>query len=510
MGDHKTELSGPDFGAGVALSTLKDSAPSLGHANGEAVVLVRKGDVVHAIGATCTHYSGPLAEGLVVGDTIRCPWHHACFKLKTGEAVGGPALNDVACYEVVRENDLVRVGGKKKSADRPTTGRAPSSVVVVGAGPAGAAAVEALRRLGYTGKITLVGDEQPGPVDRPNLSKDYLAGTAPEEWIPLRDAAFYAEKKVDFVIGDTVTKIDREKKNVELASGRKIDFGALLLATGASPSRLPIPGADGANVHLLRTLAHSKAIAARAEKGKRAVVIGASFIGLEVAAALRHREVSVDVVAPDDVPLARVLGPDAGAFVKRLHEEHGVKFHLGTKPKAIRDAAVELDSGESIPCDFVVMGVGVKPRVELAQAAGLKVENGIVVDAQLRTSDESIYAAGDVARYPDAYSGEASRVEHFVAAERQGQHAAASILGKTSPFRDPPFFWSQHYDVSFSYSGHAEKWDRIDIDGSLDARDATLRFVRGDKVLAVVTMGRDMTSLRAEAAMERGESPEKS
>ncbi|MGH7284245.1 MAG: FAD-dependent oxidoreductase, partial [Polyangiaceae bacterium] len=405
MGDHKAELSGPDFGAGVALSTLKDGEPSLGHANGEAVVLVKRGEAVHAIGATCTHYSGPLAEGLVVGDTIHCPWHHACFSLKTGEAIGGPALNDIACFDVVREKDLVRVAGKKRGGDRPTVLRAPSSVVVVGAGPAGAAAVEALRRLGYTGKITLVGDEQPGPVDRPNLSKDFLAGTAPEEWIPLRDAAFYAEKKVDFVIGDAVASIDAKGKTIALASGKQIPYGVLLLATGASPSRLSIPGADLPNVHTLRTLADSKAIAARAEKGKRAVVIGASFIGLEVAAALRNREVTVDVVGPEDVPLARVLGPDAGAFVRALHEEHGVKFHLGKKPRAIHERAVELESGERITCDFVVIGVGVKPRVDLAQAAGLKVENGIVVDAHLRTSDESIYAAGDVARYPDAYSG---------------------------------------------------------------------------------------------------------
>ncbi|MEO7109734.1 MAG: FAD-dependent oxidoreductase, partial [Polyangiaceae bacterium] len=486
-------------------ATLRDTEPLLGHADGEAVVLVRRGAEAFAIGATCTHYSGPLAEGLVVGDTIRCPWHHACFDLRTGAAIGGPALNDLPCFELVRENDLLRVVGKKKNPTASPPAHSPSSVVVIGGGPAGAAAVEALRRLGFVGPVMFVGDEAPGPVDRPNLSKDFLAGTAPEEWIPLRNAAFYAEKQVDFVIGDAAKSIDRKARNVTLESGRVLEYGALLLATGASPARLAIPGADLPHVLTLRTLADSRAIAARAEKGKRAVVIGASFIGLEVAASLRQRGVEVDVVGPEEIPLARVLGKEAGTFVRKLHEAHGVRFHLEEKPRAIDLGGVDLESGKRLACDFVVIGVGVKPRVELAHAAGLVVENGIVVDARLRTSDDAIYAAGDVARYPDAFSGEKVRVEHFAFAERQGQHAAASILGKTSPFVDAPFFWSQHYDVSFCYVGHAVNWDRIDVDGSLEARDATLVFRKGEKILAVVTVGRDLTSLRAEAAIEQND-----
>jgi NADPH-dependent 2,4-dienoyl-CoA reductase/sulfur reductase-like enzyme/nitrite reductase/ring-hydroxylating ferredoxin subunit len=493
MSDQKAELEGPDFGAGVSPGSLKEGEPNLGHFNGEAVVVVRSGDAIHAVGATCTHYSGPLADGLVDGDTIHCPWHHACFDLKSGAAIGGPALNDLPCYDVERSNTSVKISAKR--------GTAPTSIVVLGAGPAGAAAVEALKRHGYAGKVTLIGDE--GPVDRPNLSKDYLAGTAPEEWMPLRDAAFYAEKKIDYV-ADLVSAIDPGAKSLTLKSGRKIEYGALLIATGAAPIQLQIPGADRA--HMLRTLADSKAIIALAAKGKRAVVIGASFIGLEVAASLRKREVSVDVVAPEEVPLARILGPEAGTFIRKLHEENGVRFHLQKKPKAIYADAVELESGERLPCDFVVTGVGVRPRVELAQAAGLKLDNGIVVDGRLRTSDPSIYAAGDVARYPNLYSGETSRVEHFAAAERQGQHAAAAMLGKASEFRDPPFFWSQHYDVQFSYVGRAMKWDRIEIKGSLEKRDAALAYISGNKVLAVVTVNRDAVSLRAEAAMQRGDS----
>jgi NADPH-dependent 2,4-dienoyl-CoA reductase/sulfur reductase-like enzyme/nitrite reductase/ring-hydroxylating ferredoxin subunit len=504
MGDHKAELAGPDFGAGVDVASLADGAPTLGHAAGESVVVVRRGNELHAIGAICTHYSGPLAEGLVVGETVRCPWHHACFDLKTGEAIGGPALNDIPCYEIVRAENLVRVG-KKKDAPKRSLSSGPSSVVVVGAGAAGEAAVEALRREGYAGTITFIGDEAPGPVDRPNLSKDYLAGTAPEEWIALRDAAFYSEKQVDFVLGDPAASIDRVAKTVTLQSGKSIAYDALLLTTGASAVRLKIPGSDLDHVHTLRTLADSRAIAARASKGSRAVVIGTSFIGLEVAASLRARGVEVDVVAPEKIPLARVLGEAAGAFVLKLHQDHGVRFHLGEKPKSISKTDVELESGARLSADFVVIGVGVRPRVELAEAAGLRVENGIVVDAHFRTSDPSIFAAGDVARYPDAHSGVHARIEHWVLAEREGQHAARAILGKTSVFRDAPFFWSQHYDVSFSYVGHAETFDRVDIRGSLDARDAALFFWSGEKILAVATLGRDALGLRVGSAMEAGD-----
>jgi apoptosis-inducing factor 3 len=504
MSDQKTELTGPDFGAGVDLGSLEDGKATLGHAAGESVVVVRHGKELHAIGATCTHYSGPLGEGLVVGETIRCPWHHACFDLKTGEAIGGPALNDIPCYEIVRAQDLVRVG-KKKDAPKRSLASALESVVVVGAGAAGEAAVEMLRREGYVGKITFIGDEPPGPADRPNLSKDFLAGTAPEEWIALRDASFYSEKQVDFVLGDPAMSIDRAAKTITLKSGKTISYDALLLTTGAAPIRLSIPGADAAHVHTLRTLADSKAIAKLAEKGKRAVIIGGSFIGLEVAASLRARGVEVDVVTPEKIPLAKVLGEEVGAFVKKLHEDHGVRFHFGEKPKSISADAVLLESGASIAADFVVMGVGVRPRVELAEKASLKVENGIVVDAQFRTSDASIFAAGDVARFPSAHGGALVRIEHWVLAEREGQHAARAILGKTSPFRDAPFFWSQHYDASFSYVGHADKFDRVQIQGSLDKRDAALFFWSGENILAVATLGRDHVCLVAGAAIEAGD-----
>ena len=502
MSDAPAELSGPDLAAGLALSDLAEGRPLLGHANGEPVVLVRRGDACFATGARCTHYGGPLDEGLVVGDTLRCPWHHACFSLRTGEAVGAPALEPIASYETTREGDSVRVGKRRGPPPPRTPARSPGSIVIVGAGAAGAAAAEALRREGYDGQLSLIGAELPGPVDRPNLSKDYLAGEAPEEWIPLRDADFYRGLAVDFVPDDPALALDAATREVRLTSGRKLSWDALLLATGAAPIRLPIPGADKPHVHTLRTLADSRALISQAHAGRRAVVIGSSFIGLEVAASLRARGVEVDVVAPEPVPLARVLGEPLGAFVRGLHESHGVRFHLGRKPAAIHDDRVQLDDDSALAADFVVMGVGVRPRVELAQAAGLPIDRGVRVDAQLRAAP-GIFAAGDIARFPDARTGEPVRIEHWVVAERMGQAAARNMLGADEPFHDPPFFWSMHYDTALRYVGHAERWDRIEVHGSFEARDALVAYCQGERVMAVVTVGRDRAGLQAAAAIER-------
>jgi NADPH-dependent 2,4-dienoyl-CoA reductase/sulfur reductase-like enzyme/nitrite reductase/ring-hydroxylating ferredoxin subunit len=502
MSAEAPRLSGPDLAIGVSISDLRDGQPLLGHAHGQAVMLVRRGDTIHATGATCTHYSGPLAEGLVVGDTVRCPWHHACFHLRTGEAIGAPALNPIATYQVERDGNRVRVGGERTQPAPGKPAASPRSIVVLGSGAAGAAATEMLRREGYSGPLTLIGSEP--PVDRPNLSKDYLAGNAPEEWIPLRDADFYRSIEVDLVTGDAARSIDLGGKSLTLESGRYVAFESLLYATGAEPIRLPIPGADRPEVHLLRTLDDSRAIIARAAPAKRAVVIGASFIGLEVAASLRARGLEVDVVAPEPVPLARVVGDQVGAFVRTLHEEHGVRFHLGRKPTAIADGTVTIDDGTTLRSDLVVMGVGVRPRLTLAESAGLKIDRGVVVDQHLSAAP-GVYAAGDVARYPDPRSGQPIRVEHWVVAERQGQAAARNMLGAARPFRDVPFFWSAHHDVTLSYVGHAEAWDAIEVHGSLEARDALLAYRQGGRVLAVVTVGRDRASLEAEAAMETGD-----
>ncbi len=508
-----SELSGPDLKAGIAASDLGDGAMLLGHAYGEAVLLARRGREIFAIGATCTHYSGPLAEGLMVGDTVRCPWHHACFSLRSGEALAAPAFNPVSCWRVEETGGRIFVRDKLAAAERrvpakprPAEG-APQSIVIIGGGGAGYSAAEMLRREGFAGAITMLSADDSPPCDRPNLSKDYLAGTAPEDWIPLRPPEFYRENRIELVLKAEATEIDKGARRVTLADGRSHAFDKLLIATGAEPVRLDVPGAELPHVRTLRSLSDSRALVERAKASRRAVVIGASFIGLEVAAALRHRGLEVHVVAPEKRPMERVLGPQMGDHVRSLHERHGVIFHLGRTAKAIDARRVTLDDGTTLEADLVVVGIGVRPRIALAERAGLAVDRGVLVNEYLETSAPGIFAAGDIASWPDRYSGERLRIEHWVVAERQGQAAARNMLGGGERYAWPPFFWSQHYDISIDYVGHATQWDTIDIDGDIAAHDVTLRYRKGARTLAVATIFRGRDSLAAEAAMQRGESP---
>ena len=296
-------------------------------------------------------------------------------------------------------------------------------------------------------------------------------------------------------------------KHVTLGDGGKIPFDRLLLATGAEPVRLPIPGADLPHVHVLRSLSDCRAIIAQAGAAKRAVVVGASFIGLESAASLRARNIEVHVVAPETRPLERVLGPQMGDFIRALHEEHGVIFHLGDAPVEIETGRVKLKSGATLEADLVILGVGVRPRMQLAEAAGLHVDRGVVVDAFLETSAPGIFAAGDIARWPDPYSGDLIRVEHWVVAERQGQTAALNMLGRREKYAAVPFFWSQHYDIPINYVGHAETWDQLIVEGDINAKDCLLQFNSQGRTLAVASIFRDLENLQAELAMERAASP---
>jgi NADPH-dependent 2,4-dienoyl-CoA reductase/sulfur reductase-like enzyme len=359
-----------------------------------------------------------------------------------------------------------------------------------------------LRREGYEGTLTIVSADDSPPVDRPNLSKDYLAGTAQEDWIPLRPPDYYRDRKIDLLLHSRVSSLDTRKKQILLENGRTLEFGALLLATGADPVHLPIEGATDSQLHYLRTFADSKAIIAKATSAKRVVVVGASFIGLEVAASLRARGILVDAVAPESQPLERIMGSEVGLFIRKLHEAHGVIFHLGCTVRRVHDREVTLSNGTVVDADFVVLGVGVRPSMTLAERAGLAIDGGIEVNEYLETSVAGIFAAGDAAHWPDPHTGERIRVQHWVVAERQGQVAAKNILGRREKFVAVPFFWSQHYDVRLNYVGHAEKWDAVNIDGSLDASDCAVTYRKGGRALAVVTISRDLQSLQTEAAME--------
>ena len=505
--DKATPPSGPDLTKGVALAELADGGKLLGHVGDEQVLVVRRGAEVFAVGASCTHYGGPLAEGLVVDDTVRCPWHHACFDLRTGEALHAPALSPIACWSVEQRSGKVFVSRRLPQPEPKPRGKSsgapPKMIVIVGGGAAGFAAAEMLRRHGYQGDIVMLSNDDVPPVDRPNLSKDYLAGTAPEEWVPLRPDEFYSENTIELRLKANVTGIDPRSRLVTLANGDTVAYDRLLLATGAEPMRLPIPGAEQQRLHTLRSLADCRAIIERAKTARRAVVIGASFIGLEVAASLRTRNIEVHVVAPEKRPMERVMGPQMGDFIRALHEEHGVVFHLEDTVAFIDNKLVKLKSGGVLEADLIVAGVGVRPRLALAEAAGLTIDRGVVVNAYLETSAPGIFAAGDIARWPDPHTGESIRVEHWVVAERQGQTAALNMLGLREKFTQVPFFWSQHYDVRINYVGHAESWDELAIDGDIKARDCMLRFKRKGKVLALVSIYRDTDSLEAEVAMER-------
>jgi apoptosis-inducing factor 3 len=506
--DHSTP-AGPDLALGIPVGDLPDGHLLAGHVGDDAVLLARRGHEFFAIGATCSHYAGPLAEGLMVDDTVRCPWHHACFSLRTGEALRPPALSPVACWAVEQRDGKLFVTTKKEVPAPKQRGSAapaaatPERIVIIGGGAAGFAAAERLRREQYQGSIVMLSNDDAPPVDRPNLSKDYLAGNAPEDWVPLRPASFYPDNGIELHLGANVTGIDARSREVVLAVGSNIRYDRLLLATGAEPVRLSTPGADLPHVRTLRTLADCRAIIARAEKSRRAVVLGASFIGLEVAAALRARGIEVHVVAPEKRPMERILGPQIGDFIRALHEEHGVVFHLEDTAAVIERNRVVLKSGGTLDADLVIVGIGVRPRIELAEKAGLKLDRGVIVDAFLETSAPGLLAAGDIARWPDPHSGENIRVEHWVVAERQGQTAALNMLGHREKFTAVPFFWSQHYDVPINYVGHAEKWDELTVDGDVMAKDCLLRYKRNGRLLAAASIYRDVESLKTELAMER-------
>ncbi|HOM13199.1 MAG TPA: FAD-dependent oxidoreductase [Rubrivivax sp.] len=499
MASHDTDDAGPDLSRGVTLADFAGQTLLRGHVGDEAVLLARVGDEVLAVGANCTHYGGPLAQGLVAGDTVHCPWHHACFSLRSGEALGAPAFDALPCWRVERDGERVvvreRLDGTRQQPTAAAAGQ-PRNIVIVGGGAAGFACAEMLRRRGYAGRLTMLSDDADAPCDRPNLSKDYLAGTAPEEWIPLRPEGFYAEQHIELHLRSRVTGIDTIARSVRTADGREFAFDRLLLATGAEAVRLPIPGADQPHVFTLRSLADSRAIVERAKAAKHAVVLGSGFIGLETAAALRQRGLQVHVVSLDAQPLDKVLGPELGGFIRTLHEGHGVVFHMGDSLAGIAAHEVLLGGGDKLAADLVVIGAGVRPRTALAEAAGLGVERGVLVDEQLCTRVAGIYAAGDVARWRDALSGETRRVEHWVVAERQGQVAAQNMLGARLRFDDTPFFWSNHFDLNIRCVGHAPSWDRIEVDGSLDARDALVSYFKDGRRIAVAAIGRDVQALR--------------
>jgi 3-phenylpropionate/trans-cinnamate dioxygenase ferredoxin reductase component len=360
--------------------------------------------------------------------------------------------------------------------------------VIVGASLTGAKAAETLRAEGFDGRLVLVGAEPERPYERPPLSKEYLRGEAGREKVYVHDEGFYEEQSIELRLGRTALSLDAAARELSLDDGERVRYDRLLLATGAEPSRLEIPGAELPGVMYLRSVQDSDALRDRLDERGSVVVVGAGWIGAEVAASARQRGLEVTVVEPATVPLERVLGAELGAVYRDVHTDQGVRMLMETGVEAFEgEGAVErvrTNDGRVLECDFVVVGVGVQPRIQLAAQAGLAIDNGIRVDEHLRTSAPGVFAAGDVANAQHPFYGEPVRVEHWANALNQGPAAARNMLGEADAYDRLPYFFSDQYDVGMEYSGFAREWDRVVFRGDPASREFVAFWLAEDHVLA--------------------------
>ena len=497
--------TGPDFSKGISLQDIPPEGTLAGRVGDQPVLLSRLGGELFAIGATCTHYSGNLADGVNEAGIVRCPLHHACFDLRTGAALRAPALDPVDRWKVEIEGGQAFV----RSRIGPDSGGAVSApqdsrkIVIVGGGAAGLACANELRSRGFAGGITILSADQDPPCDRPNLSKDYLAGSAPEEWLWLRGDDWYAQNHIELRLAAEVVAIDVDGRTVRTNDGGEFAFHRLLIATGSEPNRLDYEGFDRPEIFTLRSVADARAIAAQAKAGARVAIVGASFIALEAASALRQRGTEVDIVSVEEVPLERVFGTEIGRHIQALHESKGVRFHLSSVVQGFDGRALLLGGGGRVDADFVLVGIGVRPRTSIAELAGLTVDHGVLVDAHLETSQAGIYAAGDIAAYPDPFTGDPIRVEHWVTAERQGQVAAANMLGAKERFDAVPFFWTEQFGMTIRYVGRASGWNTVSLEGKFDDGSLVARYFADGTHCATATIGRDRENLEDELMLER-------
>jgi apoptosis-inducing factor 3 len=464
------------------------------------VLLVRLKGKFYAIGGECTHYGGPLAEGALSGHRVTCPWHQAVFDVMNGNLKEPPALDAEPCYTVRLEGDDVIVKVPEEAANRrvPVMARRDPAdartFVILGAGAAGNAAAETLRQDSFSGRVVMITQETRLPYDRPNLSKGYLSGDAGPDTLPWRTPEFYREHDIEVLLGQRVARVEVPLKTLTFADGRTLKYEALLLATGGVPRRLEIPGSQWPNVFTLRSTDDADAIIGEALPAARVVVIGAGFIGMEAAAALTKRGLAVTVVGHGSIPLMRQLGPEIGGMLQQAQAEKGVAFRLGRKPVRLegdgRASAVVLDDGETLPADLVVVGLGIKPATDILRGVLLNPDGSVSTDRQLRVS-EGLYAAGDVARFPDWRTGAAIRIEHWRLAEQHGCVAAHNMAGRRVEFAGIPFFWSEQFDLFLQYVGHAESWDELIIHGDLAGRNFLGFYVKGNRVMAAAALQRD-------------------
>jgi NADPH-dependent 2,4-dienoyl-CoA reductase/sulfur reductase-like enzyme/nitrite reductase/ring-hydroxylating ferredoxin subunit len=490
---------------------VKEGVPLAVEVSETKVLLVRRNGRIHACGGTCSHYGGPLDEGLLHGNEITCPWHNARFDVTSGRMLQPPALDPVGCYEAKVEDGDVYVRPKERPEPEPITETGGQTFLIVGAGAAGNAAAETLRREGFAGRILLLTAEPDRPYDRPNLSKEFLAGKADPDWIPLRPEPFYADHKIELLTDRRVTGVDTKARTVSTENGDSLDYDKLLLATGGVPRPLPAPGTDLDGFFLLRSKADAEAIVAALNGAEKAVVIGASFIGLEAASSLRERGLEVDVAAPEEVLMEPVFGKRVGRWLQSLHEENGVSFHLDRTVKAISGGgsvkSVTLSDDASLAADLVVAGLGVTPAVGYLDGSGLVEDGAVPVNERLQTGETDVFAAGDIAAVPDPRLGRRIRIEHWAVAERQGQHAARAMLGASDPYTEPPFFWTKQCGKSVDYVGAAPDFDVVAYRGSVEDGDFLAGYYRDGTLLAAAAVGRNVEFIALGRLIHEGKTP---
>lgn len=466
------------------------------------VLLIRHKGEYFAIAAHCTHYKAPLAEGVLSGDCIICPWHNAYFNITTGDQQEPPGLDSLPRYKVKIDGDKVIVCVPEDSVltRTPPMAKYDSNVdsrtfVILGAGAAGAHAAETLRVANFQGRIIMATQDDRLPYDRTWLSKDYFNGKASREQMPLRSSEFYQNHDIEVWLNKSVGQVDAQTKKIQFADGDTLSYDTLLLATGGKPRQLQVPGADLQNVLTLRSFGDCDRILEAAKTVTHAIVIGSSFIGMETAAGLAQKGINVTVVSPDSVPFEKTLGQEIGSVFQQVHEEQGVSFQLGRKVERLEgngkvEAAI-LDNGDRLPANMVIVGIGVQPATEFV--AGVEhhpKDHSILVNDYLQAAD-GVYAAGDIACYPDWRTDEPTRVEHWRIAAQQGRIAAHNMAGKPTKFRAVPVFWTMQFKFPLRYVGHTNQWDELIVDGDLQKRQFIAFYVKDDQVLAAATSQRD-------------------
>ncbi|MBC7569573.1 MAG: FAD-dependent oxidoreductase [Spirosoma sp.] len=479
------------------------------------VLLARTDGQFYALHPQCTHYHAPLVKGILYGHRLVCPWHNACFDIRTGHRLEAPALTALPTYKVRIDGEqvFVTVTTDEDTVENPMA--APDSnnaetFVIVGSGGAGEFAAEAMREGGFTGKIVMLTASTETPYDRPNCSKDYLQGEAPDEWMPLRAAEFYQEYGIEIRTGQRVVSLDAATKTIELESGETLTYTKALVATGGKPNELPTPGVDLPGVHSLRSLHDSKKLRELGEQHKKIVIIGSSFIGMEGAMSLRKLGSEIDVVGTETVPFEKILGGKIGRTVQSWHEKAGIRFHLGRKMKAIEgDGIVQrvvLDNGHTIDADVVLLGVGVKPRTDFLKGVQIADDGGVLTDEYLQIAD-GLYAAGDIARYPTPDG--AQRIEHWKVAGQQGYVAGLNMAKEDKQaYQNVPFFWTNQQGTRINYIGHADKFDDVIYDGNPETDESFLAFyVQKNAIKAIAGVKRDQDIARLRELMQSGKTP---